>query len=588
MGRRYPLLILLTVVVLMIWGYGSVRQFSNTYALPFFAKVVDSHTLAVVPIPGMPLPPGIQAGDRIDLSAMDARSRIATWGGNSGELPPEGQTYALVIQRHGVAMAVPVTTVDLTTNPGLRRIGLLFQWIGLFSYLVLGGIALLLAWRGHGRAAGGMALWAISVLVADVVNGVPINGMPGLGILLATNTLYVLARIGLYIMVESMLGSALSSRMRLLWRGIFLVLLLIGAVIVQYGGPILLATRGWTEWTLPPYQMIWIAAYLVPVVMLFASYRSADVMQRLRLRWMLWSGALWVFGIFMNDTHALGILASVMVGNFAQLLAMLGFLYAVLRHRVVDVSVVIDRTLVYGGMTALVVGVLTAVNSLVQHAALGTSASLLLQVAVPLALGIVLGQVRNYANKFVEQVFFRKKYLAEKALRRFARHCGKYEQADQLFKAAAVEIRRQMGAYGIAIYERKGMDYGCVYHEGEVVYPQFSGIDDSAFVAARSEQKETDLSEIRSTLGADGYVFPMRALGELQSVLVCANRPGEHYATHERKLLSYVAHQMGLALYALQMQAMVRLVDTLARDTWPPSVEIHAKARELVSQASSG
>jgi hypothetical protein len=102
-------------------------------------------------------------------------------------------------------------------------------------------------------------------------------------------------------------------------------------------------------------------------------------------------------------------------------ITMAGFLYAVLRHRVVDVSVFIDRTLVYGGMTALVVGILAAVNSLVEHAALGTNASLLVQVIVPLALGIVLSRVRLYLDRIVEQVFFRRKYLAEKALRRFAR-----------------------------------------------------------------------------------------------------------------------------------------------------------------------
>ncbi|MHB8404223.1 MAG: hypothetical protein ACYDCJ_02260 [Gammaproteobacteria bacterium] len=567
MGRRYPLLILLTVVVLMIWGYGSVRQFSKPYALPFFAKVVDSHTLAVVPIPGMPLALGIQAGDRIDLSAMDTRSRIGVVGTlGSGEFPPEGQTYALVIQRYGVAMTVPVTTVDLAANPGLRRIGLWFQWIGLFSYLVLGGIALLLAWRGHGRAAGGMALWAISVLVADVVNGVPINGMPGLGILLATNTLYVLARIGLYIMVESMLGSALSSRMRLLWRGIFLVLLLIGAVIVQYGGPILLATRGWTEWALPPYQMIWIAVYLVPVAMLFASYRSADVMQRLRLRWMLWSGALWVFGIFMNDTHALGILASVMVGNFAQLLAMLGFLYAVLRHQVVDVSVFIDRTLVYGGVTVLVVGILAAVNSIVERAALGASASLLLQVMVPLALGIVLSRVRSYADKLVEQVFFRKKYLAEKALRRFARHCGGYDRADALLGAATRIIGEKLNAPGISIYTRTESGYRVASCEGEHIYPQNIQSDDAAFAAARANSRDIDLSGLHSALGADGYVFPMGA----QAVLVCANRPGGHYAGDERKLLAYVARQMGTALLAINARDDRNFIRTVARGILDP------------------
>ncbi len=145
---------------------------------------------------------------------------------------------------------------------------------------------------------------------------------------------------------------------------------------------------------------------------------------------------MFVAGIFLNDIPIPGFWASHITNRFMFVITMAGFLYAVLRHRVVDVSVFIDRTLVYGGMTALVVGILAAVNSLVEHAALGTNASLLVQVIVPLALGIVLSRVRLYLDRIVEQVFFRKKYLAEKALRRFARHCAGYEHIEELLTTA--------------------------------------------------------------------------------------------------------------------------------------------------------
>lgn len=68
----------------------------------------------------------------------------------------------------------------------------------------------------------------------------------------------------------------------------------------------------------------------------------------------------------------------------------------------------------------------------------------------------------------------------------------------------------------------------------------------------------------------------------LQGVLVCAKRPGEHYAADERKLLAYVAHQVGSTLYVLRMQAKLKLVDTLASGGMTSLAEIQAKARELV------
>ena len=137
------------------------------------------------------------------------------------------------------------------------------------------------------------------------------------------------------------------------------------------------------------------ASYLVPVALLFVSYRHTQSEQRLRLRWMLWSSVVFVVGIFTNNTPIFGFLASAMIWSLMFTVSFACILYAVLRHRVVDVAVILDRTLVYGAVTALVVGVLAAVNSVVQHAALGTNASLLLQVLVPFALGIVLYRVRT-------------------------------------------------------------------------------------------------------------------------------------------------------------------------------------------------
>ncbi len=275
---------------------------------------------------------------------------------------------------------------------------------------------------------------------------------------------------------------------------------------------------------------------------------------------------MFVAAVFIGNTGILGLLASTLTFPFLVVIAMAGFLYAVLRHRVVDVSVVLDHTLVYGGMTALVVGVLAAVNSLVEHAALGTSASLLLQVIVPLALGIVLSRMRVYAERFVERVFFRRKYLAEKALRRFARHCSGYENTRELLAATVQIIRQKITAPGVAVYLRKDGQYMAAHREGEIAYPETIKADDAAMAAARANLKDIDLSELHSALGADGHVFPMGA----QAVLVCANRPGEHYAADERKLLVTMARQVGVALHNMNMRVSLDFVRAVARGALDP------------------
>ena len=578
MRHRYGLLILLTVCVVLACAYSGFMAFRPA-GLPFDVSVENAHTAVVEPLANIPLPPVLRAGDRLDLAAMTRPARIAVSIMHLSDYSfPLGQSYEFVIRRGEVPVTVPITTIDLRAV----RDAWFFEWTTLSFSVLLGVIALLVLWRGRNRAAAGMALWAIAFLAGLAFQHAQLNGLFGLGAWLGANAFYLLARCGFYVMIESMLGPVLTPRTRWLWRGGFFLLLAAGAV-TRLGGPILLTATGWAELLRSQYGLIFSMSYLVPLALLIVNYGYADSARRLRLRWMLWSSIIFVVNIFLNNTAVLGPQVSSIVTNSALVLSLSGFLYALLRHRVVDVSVFIDRTIVYGSMTAVIVGVLAAVNSLVQHAALGTNASLLLQVSVPLALGIVLGQVRNYANKFVEQVFFRKKYLAEKELRRFAQHCSNYEQADHLYSSVASKIRRHLGAVGCAIYVRKGNEYVCVTQEGELAYPETAEIDDPVFVAARSGVKEIDLSDGGSALGSDGYAFPMMALGEFQGALVCANRPGEHYASDELKLLNYLGRQVGLALYALRMRNRNRLIESLANGLLPASPEIQAKARAMMN-----
>jgi hypothetical protein len=228
-------------------------------------------------------------------------------------------------------------------------------------------------------------------------------------------------------------------------------------------------------------------------------------------------------------------------------IALLGFLYAVLWLRVVDISVVVDRALVYGGVTTLVVGILAAVNSLALREVLTPGASLVVQVVIPLALGIVLGKVRAYMDRIVERVFFRKKYLAEKALKTFARRAGHMQDAPAMLDAAAHEVRRHTGTPAVAIYSMEQKTSRRVRQTGEAVFPERLKTDDAALVALRADRKAVDLGSLVSSLGEDGCVFPMVVLGNLRGLIVCRNRPGEHFPADEKKLLTQVAREVGAA-----------------------------------------
>ena len=570
MAHRYPLKVLMTLVVIVACAYGCYQRIATIYALPLFSAVADAHSMVITHLPFGPMSTGLHSGDKLDLRSMDVKARYAVmprhYYANGFGLPSDTM-YQLSVYRGNTTITIPAIAVPMPISPLVRG---LYRWISVATFVLLSGLVMLVLWRGRGRAAAGFTLWSLGALCGSALEVVAVHAVSGAIIILVSNVFSLLSGIGLYCLIESTVGAVLSVRARWMWRGVFIAVLAAGTLTNQIVGPILFMTMGWTGLVTRPFQILWAINYLVPIVMLFVSYRAAGAEQRLKLRWMLWSGALWAVAVLVNysETWTLALVAvSLVMGGLLYLLAMCGFLYAVLRYRAVDVSVFIDHTLVYGTVTALVVGILAVTNSLVQHEALGTGASILVQIVVPLALGIVLGQVKKYADMFVERVFFRSKYLAGKTLRRFARHAEGYDRVQDLLSATVQNIHVTLRAPGVTVYLRKGDAYVTASSAGELHYPDSVTGNDPALAAVRAGAKDIDLCEIRSALGDNGYVFPIGT----QAALVVANRPGEHYSADARKLLAYLARQVGVALHKINVRESLEFVRALARGVLDPA-----------------
>ncbi|MHB8404226.1 MAG: hypothetical protein ACYDCJ_02280 [Gammaproteobacteria bacterium] len=316
MSRRYPLLIVLSLLVLLSCAIGFWSQFMPAFNAPFAVTLTDAHSVTVQPLPGVALPAGLRTGDKLDLPAMDfsARFLILPLVNDDAMYPGASRSYQLAVRRGDARLTVPVTSVDLGTLPAAHFYTQWSIWTFAFGVLVFAVLALLVLWRGREWAAAGLALWVVANLLGVVAINLHLDGMVGMVLIVTAETLFLLARIGLYLMVECMVRTAFSTRVLWLWRGLFIPILIAGAV-PQIAGSVLFLTLGWTGLLFPVWQAIWVAGYLIPVAMLFLSYRSAPTAARLRLRWMLWSGALWVIGIGIFDLRPFGLLGSNILGT---------------------------------------------------------------------------------------------------------------------------------------------------------------------------------------------------------------------------------------------------------------------------------
>ena len=556
MKRHLGVLIALTGIVLIALVCGGLEDLDvviRSATVPFALQPIDARTEVVRAVPGVALPPGLRAGDRITLAAQPLATRFAIFnGGYLAQSLPPGQIVHLTVQRDSQRVSVPVQTIDFA-----GAISRSARWLRVFGDLVFAVIALAAIWRGRNRAADGLALFAMANLVGNVLLGTPARGAAGFAALLGGAMFALLTRVGMYVMAESMSAAALGNPgVRRAWRALFFAML--GAAAVLLIGPaIAAAAMGLLVLQSPYFNVFFAATYLLPIALLFAGYRRSEQADRVRLRWMVWGGGLLAavalfldLGLINPNTYSLPLLES------AADLGLAAFLYAILRHRVVDVKVVISRALVYAVTTSLVLGLFALFESLFERTALGERASLALELVVPLGLGASLSTVHRRIDALVDRWIFRRQYREETALRRFANESAFVSQPDTLLDLALEQILRHVGSPWAAFYEYGPGGYRRVCQRGEPALPEALATDDLTLVKLRARDRDVDLHETHSGLGREGYAFPLRARDQLLGVLVVGPRSGEHYAAEERELMEHVAHAVAASLFALRARSV--------------------------------
>jgi hypothetical protein len=157
-------------------------------------------------------------------------------------------------------------------------------------------------------------------------------------------------------------------------------------------------------------------------VSLIVRLRRAGSEQRQQIKWLAYGGAVVVSGVFVGG---LAIPWSVPVSIVIMSLSVLGLPVftgiAILRHHLYDIDRIINRTLVYASLTAMlalvylggVVGLQATWRSLT-----GQESTLAI-VASTLAIAALFNPLRRRVQRFVDRRFYRRKYDAAKTLEAF-------------------------------------------------------------------------------------------------------------------------------------------------------------------------
>jgi len=243
----------------------------------------------------------------------------------------------------------------------------------------------------------------------------------------------------------------------------------------------------------------------------------------------------------------------------------LGCAYAILRYRLLDIGFVVNRAAVFGVTSLLVLAALALVDYGLQ-AWLGSwfvRTGMYVQLALALAIGIATRPLHDRVDRVVDDLFFRRRHEAERALRQFARDVAHIDDPAVLVQRTVDAVARA-AELRCAVYLTAGDGLQRAAASVRDAAPIELDRNDGAVVRLLATRQPIDLHDVETALPGD-FAFPMFARNRLSGLLVCdgkADGPAA-YAPDELEAIGAVASAAGLALDLLRIESLERELESL-------------------------
>jgi hypothetical protein len=179
-----------------------------------------------------------------------------------------------------------------------------------------------------------------------------------------------------------------------------------------------------------PIQLLVLLLGLVAAASVVVGRRNARGVERQQIKWLLYAGPIWFVGsalkiavfFFMLVEGAWGLWVSYLLVAVGGLGGPIAIGIAILRYRLYEIDILINRTLVYGSLTALLASVYFGGIVVLQRVfvVLTGEKSTLAVVASTLVIAALFNPLRRRVQEFVDRRFYRRKYDARKTLEAFS------------------------------------------------------------------------------------------------------------------------------------------------------------------------
>jgi len=196
---------------------------------------------------------------------------------------------------------------------------------------------------------------------------------------------------------------------------------------------------------------------------LFMRLRRAVGVERQQLKWFAYAAAGFAIGIVFNsitiaiDTPRWFEWAGLVIFTATGAAVPISIGIAVLRYRLYDIDRIINRTLVYGTLTATLAAIYFSSVVLLQTAfrALTGEGSQLIVVASTLAIATLFNPLRHRIQDGIDRRFYRSKYDAAKTLETFSARLRDETDLDTLNDDLIYVIRETMQPEHVSLWLRE-------------------------------------------------------------------------------------------------------------------------------------
>lgn len=324
-----------------------------------------------------------------------------------------------------------------------------------------------------------------------------------------------------------------------------------------------------------------IATLVVALFALVETFISARGTDRQRIRWVILGFgialvALIVTIIFPHPQSKIPywLYASLLLIN---VVVPLTVAYAVIRHRVIDVSFVVSRALVYAILTTLLVGVFSVIDwffiDKLKLARLGTIA----EVGAAIGVGLWFNGLHKRVDLFIDATFFRQRRRAEVQLARNAAALSSATTARAVAQALVAEPVRTLSLASAALF-RRGKDDAFVREKSEgwatSNISKLDEQDDHLLMLVQTENGPLSLDDhpwrtqgVPSGPAQPVLALPIRVRTELTAIVFYGSHiHGEGLDPDEIKAIASLAPGAAAAYDHLEAEAMRRAVESITRE----------------------